>query len=105
MRKISLWARHHRPAAIASLVVIKLLLAALAYYIGSALLDLSIHIPFFVLLSAMAGFLLAALLYPSRLRHSGSKKQRYAWQKSCDLTIAACSFLMIITLVNSNGAV
>jgi len=105
MRKISLWARHHRPSAISSLIVIKLLLAALAYYIGSALLDLSIHIPFFVLLSAMAVFLLAALLYPSRRQYSGSKKQRYTWQKSCDFTIAACCFLMIASLVNSNGAV
>src|SRR6185503_15859954 len=105
MRKISLWARHHRPAAIASLVVIKLLLAALAYYIGSALLDLNIHIPFFVLVSTMAIFLLAALLYPSRRRHGASKRQRYTWQKSCDFAIAACSFVMIATLVNSNGAV
>jgi hypothetical protein len=101
MRKISLWAKHHRLQAIASLVIIKLLLAVIAFYIGSALLDLDIQIPFIVFIIAMIILLVAAFLYPSR--HKGfSKKQFYVRQKSSDFIIAACSFVMIGTLVNNN---
>lgn len=101
MRKISFWAKHHRLQAIASLVIIKLLLAVIAFYIGSTLLDLQIQIPFIVFVAATMVLLSAAFLYPSR--HKGfSKKHFYIRQKSSDFIIAACSFVMIGTLVNNN---
>ena len=103
MRKISLWAKHHRIQAIAFLVVIKLLLAVLAFYLGSVLLNLNVHIPFYVFIIALVALLIAAWLYPSRSRHSSISKNRfYAWQKSCDFLVATCSFVMIGTLVNTN---
>jgi fatty acid desaturase len=102
MRKISFWAKHHRLQAIAFLVIIKLLLALIAFYIGLSLLDLDIYIPFFVFAIALFILIIAALIYPSRHLTRLSKNQFYIRQKSCDFIIAACSFVMIGTLVNNN---
>ncbi len=102
MKRISFWAKHHRFPAISLLVIIKLLLALMAFYLGSSLLDLNIHIPFAVFIVALIVVVIAAFLYPSR-HHAGlSKHQFYIRQKSCDFVIAACSFVMIGTLVNTN---
>lgn len=102
MRKISLWAKHHPVPAIASIVVIKFLLAVIAFYIGTALLNLNIHIPFIVCTIALIVLIAAALFYPSRSLTGLSKNQFYIRQKSCDLVIAVSSFVMIGTLVNTN---
>src|SRR5262245_3878823 len=102
MRKISLWAKHHRLQAIASLVVIKLSLALLAFYLGSSLLDAGVHIPLYVFIIALIVLVIAAIAYPSHRRSSLSKNQFYIHQKSCDFIVAACSFIMIGTLVNTN---
>ncbi len=102
MRKISLWAKRHPFPAIASIVVIKILLAVIAFYIGSVLLEMNIHIPFIVCIIALIVLAAAAFLYPSHHLTGLSKKQFYIRQKSCDLVIATCSFVMIGTLVNIN---
>ena len=106
MRKISVWAKRHRSEAIACIVAMKLILAVIAFYLGSLLSELNINIPFPAFIITMVVLLTAALLYPSPLRRATlSKKQFYLWQKSCDFAVAACSFAMITTLVNSDGAV
>jgi hypothetical protein len=102
MRKISLWAKHHPLPAIASIIAIKILLAAIAFYIGSALRTMNIYIPFIVCIMALIILVAAAFLYPRRHLTGLSKKQYYVRQKSCDFVIATCSFLMIGTLVNTN---
>jgi hypothetical protein len=102
MRKISFWAKHHRFLAISFLVIIKFLLAFIAFYIGSSLLNLDIHIPLIVFFIALFLLITAALLYPSRRFTGLSKNQFYIRQKSSDFIIAACSFVMIGTLVNNN---
>jgi hypothetical protein len=102
MRKISLWAKHHRFEAIAFIVIIKLLLAVIAFYLGSLLLELKFYIPFSVFIIALTVLITAALLYPSRRLSRLSKKKFYIRQKSCDFLIATCSFVMIGTLVNNN---
>ena len=103
MRKISLWAKHHRPQAIGSLIVLKLTLAALAVYLGSSLRDLNIKLPFAVFVAAVMLLSMAAKIYPSRKKRKiVSRDCFYVWQKSCDFVVAACSFTMIATLVNSN---
>jgi uncharacterized membrane protein len=102
MRKISLWAKQHRFPAIVSLVLIKLSLALIAFYLGSSLLDLNIHIPFMVCIIALIVLIGAAWLYPSHKLTGLSKKQFYIRQKSCDFIVGACSFVMIGTLVNNN---
>ena len=105
MRKISVWARNHRLAAISCIVMLKLLLALIAYYVGTSLSKLGIDIPFPVLAATMIVFLATAMFYPSRNRQKTiSKNLFYTWQKTCDFVIAACTFVMIATLINSNMA-
>jgi hypothetical protein len=102
MRKISLWAKHHPFPAITSIIVIKILLAVIAFYIGSALLAMNIRIPFIVCIIALIVLATTVFLYPARYLTRLSKKQFYTRQKCCDLAIALCSFVMIGTLVNTN---
>jgi len=102
MRKISFWAKNHRLPAIALLVISKLLLAGIAFYIGLSLLDFNIRVPFYVFVIALFVLITAALLYPSKRLTSLSKKQFYIRQKSSDFIIAACFFIVIGTLVNNN---
>src|SRR5262245_18036956 len=102
MRTLSLWAKHHRFAAITLLVTIKLMLALMAFYVGAALLDLNIHIPYVTLFITMAVVAIVVLTYPSRWSATLSRKQFYFRQKTSDYIIAASSFVMIATLVNNN---
>jgi len=102
MRKISLWAKHHRPSAIVLIVISKIFLAIIAFNIGIWLLEYNIHIPVIVVAIALAIFVIAALVYPSSHQTSLSKKQVYIKQKSCDFIIAACTFIMMATLINVN---
>ena len=58
---------------------------------------------FSVFIVTMIFFLAAVFVYPSRRRRQSiSIRQFYIWQKSCDFTIAACSFALITALVNTN---
>jgi len=102
MRNLSIWAKHHRLAAIVSIIIIKLLLAVMAFYAGSALLDLDVHLP--MLLSCIAVLILVAAVlgYPSRWSDRFSRTGFYWRQKTCDFAIGAGAFLMIATLVNNN---
>ena len=102
MRKISLWAKYHRFEAVVSIVAIKIALAVIAFYIGSALLKMNFHIPVAVCIIALIVLVVAAWIYPSRRLTHFSKKQFYLRQKSCDFIIGACSFAMIGSLVNNN---
>ena len=74
----------------------------MAFYIGAALLDLNIHIPYATLFITMAVVAVVVLTYPSRWSATLSKKQFYIRQKTSDYIIAASSFIMVATLVNNN---
>jgi hypothetical protein len=102
MRKISYWAKNHRLTAIISLVVIKLLLAFIAAYLGLSLLGMNIHVPFAVFFIALLVLITAATAYPSKHLTTLTKKQFYVRQKTCDFIIATCSFVMIGSWVNTN---
>ena len=101
MRKISYWAKNHRLTAIISLVVIKLLLAFIAAYLGLSLLGMNIHVPFAVFFIALLVLIISAIVYPSKHITRLTKKQFYVQQKTCDFIIATCSFIMIGTWVNT----
>lgn len=102
MRKISLWAKHHRAPAIVLIVSIKIIVALLAFYLGSTLLKLDRHIPISVLFFSIGTLVIAVLGYPSRWATNLTKNQFYIRQKTCDFTIAASAFLMIATVTNNN---
>ena len=102
MRKLSLWAKHHRPYAIVLIVISKITLAIIAFFWGIWLLEYGIHIPVIVVVIALAIFVIAALAYPSKYQISLSKEKAYIKQKTCDFILAACTFIMLVTLNNGN---
>lgn len=102
MKKISRWSRTNVKKARALIVLIKLTLLALAYYTGISLFKMQVSLPVDIIYPVIAVLTgLAVFLYPTRKSVSLSKKWLYLKQKTCDYTLAACSFAMITTLVNS----
>lgn len=102
MRKISLWAKHHRLAAIIIIIISKILLAIIAIWFGLLLLENNVHIPIVVLIPTLIFLVIVALLYPTDRTSGLSKKKFYIRQKSCDFVIVVCSFIMIGILANNS---
>ena len=102
MRKISFWAKHHRYPAIASIIVIKLILAALAIFIGRTLLGMEVHIPTWVIFIAVFLFILAGSLYPFRKSTTQPKNRLYIRQKICDFVLGFSIFLFFTTSSNNS---
>lgn len=100
MNNISTWARQHIAEARICIVMLKLLLAIAAFFIGNSLLSLKIILPENAGVAFVFLFILPALLYPSR-QNNMSKKLFYIKQKSCDFLLAAAGFLMMIFFVNN----
>jgi hypothetical protein len=97
MRTISYWAKCNIRQARVYIVLIHLILAALAWYMGSAFLSLHISFPRILLVLSVALFLVATVLYP------GKSKKLYFRQKCCDVIIVASSFVMICCSGNRQG--
>ena len=106
MKKISIWANVNRNRARALIVVIKLTLAAMAYYTGISLYKMQVVLPARNIDVILGTLVLAAIVfYPSKKHRAPEKKFRYLKQKSCDFVLAACSFVMIVTMVNTPDAI
>jgi len=101
MRNISCWARQNKVKARLTLIILKLLLACMAYFIGSNLSELNIILPELTGITAVFLFVLIAVIYPARHKSRLSKKLFYIKQKSCDYILAASSFLMMIFFTNN----
>ena len=101
MRKISAWARDHRSMARLFVVIIKILLAVMAWLTGSLLSEMGITIPESIGFLALLLLGTAALLYPSRDRRALSKKFYYLHHKSCDFILALCTFTIMVSFTNN----
>lgn len=101
MRKISAWARNHRHLARLFVIVIKLLLIFMALLTGRLLSSMGIALPDSKGYSALLILLLAAMLYPTPNRARLSKKLFYLRQKSCDFTLAICTFIAMVAVANN----
>ena len=102
MRKISLWAKHHPRTARVYIIIIKILLAAMAWFVSRSLIEMDIILPGGIGLAALLIFFLAALLYPSKSgTKSSSRSHFYIKQKSCDFTLVACTFIMMVSIINN----
>ncbi|HZE86037.1 MAG TPA: hypothetical protein VE035_17075 [Puia sp.] len=97
MKHISYWARRHPLQARLAIVLLHLILIPLAFYIGSSLRQLHITIAPPVILLALSLFLVTATFYPRK----GSRQ--YWRQKTCDMILCACSFVMISSLGNTDS--
>ena len=101
MRKISLWAKNNPRTARVYIILIKILLAAIAWIVSRLLFAMDIILPGSLGVSALLVFFLAAMLYPSKDRTILTRKYFYIKQKSCDFTLAACTFVMMVSIINN----
>ena len=101
MKKVSSWASTHILPARIYIILITLILGALAYYLGITLYKMQLILPANAIYGgAFLALCIAIALYPNK-KHGFSKKRSYLLQKSCDLIVASCSFLIVCTGVNN----
>ena len=101
MRKISFWAKSHPRTARLYIIIIKILLAIIAWFVGRSFSRMNIGIPESLGILTLFIFLIAALLYPSKRSSISAQKYFYLKQKSCDFALAACTFIMMVCISNN----
>ncbi len=101
MKRISAWAKHHSLAARICITVIKIILVWMAWVTGNGLQELNLYIPGEICAIVALVLLLIVLLYPSNKTGRTGQNRSYAFRKSCDFMLSACSFLLIVTIVNT----
>lgn len=101
MKQISYWASTHIAMARLLIVVIKIVMAALAYYTGILLTGMQVKLPA-ALLNGFALLLMLAVVvcYPKNQKTAGYKKLQYARRKLCDFLLPLCAVMVIIASVN-----
>ena len=80
-----------------------ILLFLIAYYLGKNFAINGIFFPSFLFYAAVMIFLAIAICYPSRRRKMRIERASYAWRKTCDFLLVACSFLMFLWLWNADA--
>jgi predicted nucleic acid-binding protein len=102
MKRLSFWASTHVGITRMLIVVIRLLLIVLAFYIGIALYKMQIILPANTIYPIIFLILLLSIvIYPFPGKTSFSKKWSYIKQKTCDFILPLGSFLFITTMVNN----
>ena len=105
MRKLSLWARHHKKAARLIIVSSFLLLTIIGYYAGTWMNELGISLSETILFLAVLLYIAGVISYPQRHESQNRSKSKsfYIRQKICDTGLAVSTFLMIVYLANQPG--
>lgn len=105
MRKLSLWARHHKKAARLIIISSFILLTVIGYYTGTWMSDLAISLPGTILFIALFSYIAGVIAYPQRPRRYKTLRSKsfYVRQKMCDTGLAASTFLLIVYLANHPG--
>lgn len=106
MKRISIWAGNHFRTARILVICIKFILATLAYYTGLALYKMEFILPAnAIYLGSLLVLIIIAVVYPTRKKITLSKKLIYLKEKTCNIVLAACSFLTIAAAVNNGDMV
>ena len=97
MKKISFWAKNHKPPARIIIVASFILLNGLGILTWMLLNDLKIYFSGITMLLFVSAFLAGVIFYPSKnKRGTGhSSPAFYLKQKSCDFVLAASAFCMV----------
>jgi len=95
MRKLSLWARHHRWKARIVIITSQILLAWLAYITGNGLRNLNIIVPGPLLYILLLLFMVIAFAYPHRSKEKDGKRYSFTYRKTLDSLAALCSFCIL----------
>lgn len=99
MRKLSVWAKHNPRKARIIIIVSHILLIGLAWFAGSELSFISKKPPEFIVYLFVLMFFIAAIAYPFKKNKSEREKGSfYIKQKTCDFSLAASLFGMVLCL-------
>src|SRR5688500_6417787 len=101
MRKISFWAKSHPRTAHLYIMIIKILLAIISWFVARSFSLMNIGITENLGSVMLVIFLISALLYPSKSSSISARKYCYFKQKSCDFALAACTFIMMVCITNN----
>ena len=100
MKRLSTWARHNKWQARIVIIISWFLLTLLGIYIGITLKKLTAVLPSSVFVSSIVAFFITILFYPHKQQRKTKKIISYAWRKSCDIAVAAASFIMVVYVAN-----
>lgn len=99
MKRLSLWAYHHKGAARLLIVFCYIVLNAVGFFIGDLLLLLGVHVSSLLVYLVTAAAIAAFVLYPLRIekhRH----RHYYVRQKACDALLITTTLLLVISAAN-----
>jgi hypothetical protein len=107
MKKISTWGRQHKYAARIIIVLLFIVLTALGIITGSLSNALGIIISSWVFVITVGIYFIAVLIYPAQhlKKNRLSRAAFYVRQKTCDIGLAASTFVMIIYFANQPGRI
>lgn len=99
MKKISLWARHHRWQTRFLIIIIYIILNLIGLFFGDILFASGVVISSFVIYAVCFVFLLGLIFYPSR-KDKDKYQNFYSRQKFNDFILVTTSFLLIVSFGN-----
>lgn len=103
MKKLSLWAKHHKWQARLIITIAYLVLIFLGIITGFLLGDLRVTIPYWIMYVFILMAVFAAYYYPGRRPAKADwakKNAHYRRQKTCDGLLVAATFLMVMCIAN-----
>jgi membrane protein implicated in regulation of membrane protease activity len=105
MKKLSIWAKGHKWQSRFIIVASFILLTGCGLIAGFLLDELSINLPFALLVVVISLFIFAGISYPAwkRVTTEKGRTRFYFRQKTCDLLLASCTFLMVVCIANNPG--
>jgi hypothetical protein len=99
MKRLSLWARHHKWSARLLIVACYVVLNTAGFLIGDLLLLMGITVSSYLIYRAVLAALAAFALYPHR-KEKHRYPDYYLRQKACDAVLITTTFLLVIGAVN-----
>lgn len=102
MKKISIWASHHRWASRLLIVGLYMLLNVVGFVAGDIIFSNGIIISGWIIYGIALVFLAAVILYPSR-KEKTSYNNFYRYQKLTDLCLITTTFLLVVSYGNHNN--
>lgn len=103
MKRLSLWAYHHKWTARLLIALCYIILNLVGFVVGDLLLSMEVQFSAWLVYLFTAVFLAAFILYPSR-REKHQYRNFYTWQKTCDGLLITTTFLLVIGAANLRQA-
>jgi Ca2+/Na+ antiporter len=104
MRKLSFWAKRNPWKSRIIIIISHLFLMLLGWYTGTSFFAMHISLPSYLLVFFILYYLVAVLMYPSKEEKKRSNRRWiYLKQKTCDFSLAAAAYGMMVCISNQPG--